>query len=224
MTNTSSICVAAAMTSILTVVGIGGCARQPPPAPPPPTQSVRAAGDPVVRVQTLGRMSDTFARTVNQLPGTDSREHRRLMANVFAQLEEILSNLQGPGAGAEFRQQLQIIHDAQEELTSGPEDLSPDPIIDTGLRAARDALASIARSPSYHQTDLTPLFDSLASKINDLDTVRGPLHQVATADAVEVMKQIVSKMSDTLSQQLAEQNAPTTSPATAPSSAETMEK
>ena len=199
-------------TTWLTVAALaclvgGGCAKQPPVPTSPVSHPLRTTPDPVVRVQTLSRLSDSLARTANQLPGTDARAHRRLMADIFAQLEEILPILQGPGGGAEFREQLQIIRDAQAELATGPLDLPPEPTIDTGLRAARDALSSIARQPYYSQADLTPLFDQLASRINELDTVRGPLHQVATAEAVDVLKQIISKMSDALGQTLAAQNA-----------------
>jgi len=224
MSNASLKWVAAMVVSI---VAAGGCAGQRPGTPPQPTPPPRVASDPVVRVQTLSRLADSFARISNELPGSDAREHRRLMAELFAQLEEILPILQGADGGAGFRQQIQIIRDAQAELASGPQDLSPDPTIDSGLRAARDALASIAQSAYYNQADLMPLFDNLSSKINELDTVRGPLHQIATADAVEVMKQIISKMSDALSHQLAEQNATTTAtpPApTAPSATEATEK
>jgi len=158
-------------------------------------------------VQTLGRLADTLARTSNQLPGQDSADHRRLMAYVFGQLEEILPNLAGPNPGGEFREQLQIIRDSQGELATGPQDLSPEPTIDTGLRAARDALAATAQAGFYSRADLTPLFDQLGAKINNLDTVRGPLHQLVAGEAVGLISQIISKMADVIGQRLAVQNA-----------------
>lgn len=192
----------------LAALTVGGCVKthpnipDKPPAPNPPP---RVAADPGVRVQTLAQLSDAYARLSNQLPGATERDHRRLMGQAFAQIEQILSILEGPNPGAEFRQHLQIISDAQAELSSGPEDLSPEPMINTGLRAASDALIRIRQTSYYDQADLTPLFDRLAEKVNELDTVRGPLHQVVAAEAVSLTSQIVSKMADVMGQRLAQQ-------------------
>jgi hypothetical protein len=174
-------------------------------------------------VQTLSRLADTYGRTSNELPGDNPAEHRRIMAEIFAQLQEILPILEGPNPGAEFRQQLQVVRDAQAELASGPQDLSPEPMIDTGLRAGRDALSSIAQASYYDQTSLTPLFGKFSEKINELDTVRGPLHQVVTGEAVALSSQIVSSMADTLSRRLADQT-PTSAPTTAPAATEASGK
>jgi hypothetical protein len=202
----------------LAIWSAAGCVKTqstiaPPPAQPNPAP--RVAADASVRVQTLGRLADNYAQTSNQLPGNSSAQHRQLMSSVFAQLAEILPILQGPNPGAEFRQQLQIVRDAQAELSTGPTDLSAEPTIDTGLRAARDALAGIAQTGFYDQANLTPVFARLATKINDLDTVRGPLHQLVAGEAVGLTSQIISAMADTLTHRLAEQS-PTTEPTTAP--------
>jgi len=159
----------------------------------------------------------TYARLSNQLPGPNTAAHRKLMAEAFARLQEILPMLEGPTPGAEFRQQMQVISDAQAELATGPAELSPEPTIDTGLRAARDVLSSITHAAYYERAELTPLFGQLAVKINELDTVRGPLHQVYVGDAVGITSQIITKMADVLGQRLAEQNGssqPTTRPTT----------
>jgi hypothetical protein len=214
------------LTAVLAGVGVG-CAPKtqatiapPPPRPNPPPQ---VATDPAARVQTLDRLADQYARTSNDLPGDNAGEHRKLMSQVFSQLEEILPILEGPNPGAEFRQQLQVVRDAQAELATGPQDLSPEPTIDTGLRAARDVLSSTAQSGFYDQSNLTPLFDQLTAKINQLDTVRGPLHQVVAGEAVGLSSQIITKMADTMTHRLAQQEGqppanPATEPATAPSS------
>ena len=199
----------AAIVLLAAMAGVG-CVKErstlpPPPAAPNPPP--RVAADPVVRVQTLGRLTDQYARTAHQLPGDSPQQHRKLMAEAFAQIEQILPILQGPNPGAEFRQQLQTVSDAQGELATGPQELSPEPTIDTALRATRDALSLIAHGGYYDRADLTPLFDRLNTNINHLDTVRGALHQLEAGEAVEVTSQIVSKMSDALSQRLAELNA-----------------
>ena len=215
----------AALLALATLIGAGCVKTQttiapPPPQPNPPPQ---VAADPTVRVQTLGRLADNYARTSNELPGYGPAEHRKLMASIFSQLSEILPILQGPNPGAEFRQQLQIVRDAQAELSTGPSDLSPEPTIDTGLRAGRDALAGIGQTGFYDQSKLTPLFASLATKVNNLDTVRGPLHQVVAGEVVSLTNQIINAMADTLTQRIADQS-PTTEPATAPAPTEAAGK
>ena len=189
---------------------LAGCVKEQTTLPPPrvaPNPPPKVAVDPSARVQTLARLADRFAATSNQLPGSDMAQHRQLMANALAQLEEILPILRGPNPGAEFSQQLQVIRDAQAELATGPQDLSPEPTIDSALRATRDALASLAQDGYYDQASLTPIFDRLSARMNDLDTVRGPLHQVEAGEAVGMISQIISKMADVMGQRTAEQNA-----------------
>jgi hypothetical protein len=198
---------------------VGGCAKTvtaPPPAPPPqPASTQQTAIDPLARVQTVLRLADTLARTSNALPGENVTEHRKLMAQIFAQLAELLPILEGPSPGAEFRQQLQIIRDAQGELATGPQNLIVDPIIDIGLRASRDALTGITQHGFYDQAKLAPVFERLAAKTNELDTVGGPLHQIVSAECVSLIGQIVSGMSDTFTTHVADSSpAP---PASAPS-------
>ena len=212
-------CLLSSVFVALALLSPSGCAKQHPTLPPPPAAQPnpppRMAADVGTRVQTLDRLADSFARLSNQLPGGSVDEHRALMSQVFAQLQEILPMLDGPSPGAEFRQQMQVISDAQAELATGPKDLSPEPTIDTGLRAARDVLANIAHSAFYESGDLTPRFDQLSAKLNELDTVRGPLHQVEVGEAVATISQIITKMSHILGQRLSEQN-PATQNAPAP--------
>ena len=192
------------------VLLVGGCVKNratmqpPPPAPNPPP---RVATDPAVRVQTLAQFADAYARQSNKLPGSSERDHRRLVAEALGQLEQILSILEGPNPGAVFREQLQVISNAQTELSTGPEDIASGPPIDSALRAAEDALTGIRQTSYYDQSDLTPLFERLSQKLNELDTVRGPLHQVVTAEAVSLTSQIISKMADVMGQRLAQQSA-----------------
>jgi hypothetical protein len=198
-------------SSVFCLVSLAGCAKQHPTLPPPsaaqPNPPPRVASDVATRVQTLDRLADSFARLSNQLPGGSVDEHRALMSQAFGQLEEILPMLDGPAPGAEFRQQMQVISDAQAELTTGPKDLSPEPTIDTGLRAARDVLANISHTSFYEQGNLRSQFDQLSAKLNELDTVRGPLHQVEVGEAVTTMSQIITKMTHIVGQRLSEQNA-----------------
>ena len=125
--------------------------------------------------------------------------------------------LEGPNPNAEFRQQMDVIGDAHSQLATGPASLSPEPTIDTGLRAMREVLTSIAHIDFYDSPDLTARLDQLTAKINDLDTASGPLHQVQVAEAVSNSAQIITTLSQALDQRLASQDS-TTAPASRPSS------
>src|SRR6478672_4095366 len=121
---------ASAIILIVALSCLGGCVKQkttlnPPPTPPNPQPKM--ASDMNVRIQTLERLSDNYARLSKQLPGPNPSTHRKLMAEVFAKLEELLPMLEGPNPGAEFRQQMEIIGDAHAQLASGAMDLSPEP-------------------------------------------------------------------------------------------------
>ena len=203
------------------IVG-SGCVKHATTMPLPPVVQQnpppKVVSDATLRIRTLARLSDIYTRLCNQLPGRTVGEHRQLMAEAFAQLNEILPLLQGPTADAEFRQQMRIVADARAQLATGSPDLSPEPTIDTGLRGLRDLLREIARTAYYDRTELTPALDRISGKIEELDTVRGPLHQLVVGEAMSMSSQIIAKMSQTLSQRLAEQNAtqPATQSATRP--------
>ncbi|MDB5354566.1 MAG: hypothetical protein JWN24_1019 [Phycisphaerales bacterium] len=195
---------------------LAGCAKQAPtivPAPKPNPQP-QAASDIAVRVRDLGHEAESLANDSSQLPAQGD-EHRRVMARVFGDLSRVLPLLHGPQPDGVFKNRMVSIENSRALLGSGPQGLAIEPAIDTGLGAAQAALADIARTSYYEQADLGPLLDKLSAKINALDLVRGPLHQVDAASAVDLTSQIVSKMAAVLAERVSSQTAPSTAPATA---------
>ena len=182
----------------------------PPPNPPP-----KMASDVNVRVKTVTRLADSYTKLAGQLPGPNPAAHRKFMAQVFARLEELLPMLEGPSPDAEFRQQMEVIGDAQAQLASGASDLSAEPTIDAGLRALRDVLTSISHTDYYDRTELMPALGLLTTKVDSLDTARGPVHQVYVAEAVGTSGPIISAMARALGQRLSQQGS-TTAPASQP--------
>ncbi|MDB5332947.1 MAG: hypothetical protein JWP03_4098 [Phycisphaerales bacterium] len=197
---------------------LAGCAKQAPTivAPPPkPNPPPAATNDITVRVHELARAADALANDSRQLPGQGDT-HRKLMHDVFGDLSRVLPLLHGPQPDGVFKNRMVSIENSRALLGSGPPGMSVEPAIDTGLGAAQAALADIARTSYYEQADLGPLLDKLSAKINGLDLVRGPLHQVDVASAVDLTSQIVNKMTAVLTERVSEQSAPSTAPATAP--------
>ena len=212
--------------TVVTAVVSVGCAKKPPPVSSSHTNSDReqsASSEAAVRVQTLARLADQYARQARELPGGEY-DYRRLMSGVFARLSEILPVLYGPNRTRMFEQQLQIIQNSARELSGTSSALSPEPTVATGLRAAYDALAALARDSFNGQPDLAATLDKLQAKENELDEVHGPLSRITAAEAVDLSSEAITKMANLLGQRLAEQKGmPAEAPTSIPGATEPTE-
>ena len=192
-----------------------GCARKQETVMPAPEMSPQPpiADDVQQRVTDLSQAAVELRQAAYRLPGRGDEQHRQFMQQFLTNLSQILPILEGPNAGGAFRQQLRIVESARTQL-GGASSLSMEPTIDTGLRAAYNALHDIAGKLYFDQPELDELLANLGGRIDALDTTRGPFHQLAAADAAQSMSDVVSKMSEVLSERAA--NEPATQPQTAP--------
>ena len=190
--------------SVALVLATAGCPKQrgtmrrPPEINPPP----RVESSAEVRVDELGGLANQFAQTAERFPGRSADEHRQLAQQAFADLSQILPVLFGPSPSGVQRQQLRVVENARAQLSSNPRGLAPEPTIDTGLRAARDALAGMGRGGFYDHPDVAKTLDRLDATVADLDSARGPTHQQVVAETVELMSQAVSQMAKVLNERL----------------------
>jgi hypothetical protein len=189
--------------SVTFALAAAGCPKQrstlrPPPQlnPPPPVE--RSAE---VRVDELGERAQQLARTAERLPGRTADEHRALAAQAFADLSQLLPILFGPNVTGVQRQQLRVVENARSQL-SARSNLAPEPTIDTGLRAARDALSGLGRGGFYDHPDLARTLDRIDKTVSDLDATRGARHEVAVTDVVTLMSQAVNQMTEALNERL----------------------
>jgi hypothetical protein len=191
-----------------------GCAKKRStmgPAPdlnPEPKVEANAGA----RADELAERSRAFDETVQQLPGRTPEEHRRVMQQVFAELSQILPMLYGRNPSGVFRQQLRVVESSRRQLT-GPQGLAVEPTIDTGLRAARDAIAGLAGKSYFDQSKLGPTMDRLNRALDALDTNRGAMHQTAVAESVGMMSQAIRQLTDALNQRVDEGTASNAKPA-----------
>jgi len=204
---------AAAGLAALAVVG--GCAKRqstmgPAPEMNPPPKVQADAG---ARADQLRDRSRKFDETVQQLPGRTPEEHRRAMQQVFTELSQILPMLYGPNPSGVFRQQLRVVESARTQLATGPQGLAVEPTIDTGLRAARDALAGLSSKSYFDRAQVGKTIDRLNKALDALDTNRGAMHQTAVAESVGLMSQAIRQMSDALNQRLDDSAATDAKPA-----------
>ena len=189
--------------SIALTLAAAGCPKQrstmrrPPEINPPPPVERSAE----VRVDQLGDRARQFAQTAERLPGNTADEHRALAQQAFADLSQILPILFGPSPTGVQRQQLRVVESTRAQL-AGRSNLAPEPTIDTGLRAARDALAGLGRASYFDQPDLAKTLDRLDKSVNELDAARGSRHQLVVTDAVTLMSEAVNQMDRALNERL----------------------
>jgi hypothetical protein len=181
--------------------------RPPEINPPPPVESSAGA-----RIDELGNLARQFAQTAERLPGRNNQEHRAAAQQAFADLSQILPVLFGPNPTGVQRQQLRVVENARTQLASASASLAPEPTIDTGLRAARDALQGLSRNSYYDHPQLGQALDRLERTVSDLDASRGAGHQQVVAEAVDLMSIAVNLMSEALNQRL-QGEGPGTQPA-----------
>jgi hypothetical protein len=180
-----------------------GCAKRQstmgraPEVNPPPAVERSAE----VRSDELGELSRRFSETAQSVSGT-AQQHRRGMQQVFAELAKILPVLYGPNPRGTFRQQIRIVENARSQLASAPQSLAVEPTIDTALRSARDALASLASRTYFDQAQLGQSMDRLDASIAALDAARGASHQEVAAESVEAMARVIQQMSDAMTRRV----------------------
>ena len=188
------------------------------PMPPEPNPEPEVNKDAGVRNRDLGQKVAEFSSASREIPTNDEAGYRQAVGQVFADLSQILPLIQGPNAPGAFRQQMRILQSSRNQLAGGSADLSAEPTIDSGLRAAYRALTSIQQESFNERPEVAKTLESLSAKINELDTTKGPFHRGTVKEAVALIGQAVQSMSSTLDQRLHQQTpgAPTTTPSAEP--------
>jgi hypothetical protein len=184
---------------------------QPPPAEPNPQPEITA--DVRNRVAELVRWSDEYAAGALRLPGRNEQEDRQQVAGQFELLSQILPALNGPEMTGDFRQALRIVESTRAQLAGGSMELSAEPTIDTGLRAAQRALAIVARRQFSDQAEVGQALDAMGQRLQELDTTAGPLHRLVAGQAFRSSADAVGQMVNALDQRLNDKGGATAPPA-----------
>ena len=189
----------------------GGCAKTqttlepPPPAPKEETLPDAALASNVrERVKNLQVAVAEYAQGAQKLPGRNEAENRAQVAQQFTLLSQILASLAGNDVGSEFKQQLRIVENSRAVLSSGSAELATEPTIDTGLRAAHRALASINSHSFTDAPDIAKSLDLMKAKIDDLDSVRGAMHRLVAGQAFNASSEAIRQMSATIDSRINE--------------------
>ena len=155
------------------------------------------------RVGELQKASTDFSGVVRKLPGSNSTEDRVQSADAFDRATTALEILGGPDPGGAFRQNLRIIDTTRQRLRNTPVDATYDPTVDMGLRALDNALIDVAARLFPADAQIRKLLDATAMRVDDLDSVRGPLHTLAAAHVFAAASDVVDAMSQKLAGRVA---------------------
>ncbi len=189
--------------TVLLVIALAGCVRHQSapglqPDDPPALQPVCLSS----RITDLDHRLDALTILAKQLPGKNDREHRNLLVAVLTELTGTLPDLTTANPPAAFRQQLQILGDTRTQLQTGLAALAVEPTIDSGLRAAYNALRLLGQRDFNQQRGITLSLDRLAVTLDQLDATRGSRHRSVVTDAIWAMTTVMQHMADTLQQQI----------------------
>jgi len=187
--------------------------------PPPPDSNPNAPllDDARQRLQDLQARNAHYASNARNMPARDEQENRRLTAEQFALLAQMLPMLAGPDMTGHLQQQQRIVDSARNQLTASSLELAPEPTVSTGLRAAHRALSSLAQESFAQVPDLNTTLTNMSNSVNHLDQVTGPQHRLVAAQAFAQSAQAIQKMIDTMNQRLGNQiNRPAQTPTPPP--------
>jgi hypothetical protein len=173
--------------------------KAPPPEPNPEPQLATDAHE---RVKELGTRAEDYMKGAAMLPGRNAEEDRAKTTEQFTLLAQILPMINGPDMSGDFRQQLRIIDATRSQLSNGSQDLSIEPTVDTGLRAAHRALASINQRAFSANPEIAKSLDAMHAKVRELDGVSDAIHRLVAAQAFKSSAQAIGDMTKALTQRL----------------------
>jgi hypothetical protein len=210
MINTRAKLFLAALLSVCAVVTVTGCAAKKEttlkPPPPDANPEPQLATDIHERVKELTARAKEYSDGCNKLPGRNAQDDRAQTTQQFALLAQILPILNGPDMSGDFRQQLRIIESTRAQLASGTQDLSIEPTVDTGLRAAHRALAGInQRAFTADNPDIARSLDVMSAKVQELDGTADAIHRLIASQAFKNSAQTITQMSTALSGRLGQE-------------------
>jgi hypothetical protein len=172
------------------------------PPPPEPNPEPQLASDARERIKELVGRVEEYAGGAGKLPGRNEADDRAQVTQQFTLLAQILPILSGPDMTGDFRQQLRIVDSTRAQLTSGSADLSIEPTVDTGLRAAQQALVVLAQRSFSELPDVAKSLDTMRAKNEELDGVTGALHRLVASQSFQASAEAITQMSAALDQRL----------------------
>jgi hypothetical protein len=164
------------------------------------SQQAQTAGDATGRVREIISKVGALQQTTEQLPGSTEADYRSLMQASFGQLLQVFPLLEGEYQSGEFRQGMRILDSTRQQLASGSKDLAVEPTIGQGMRALVRLLVDVNNVVFNNDELLTRKLDELHQRVDELDSVHGPLNRVVSARAVRDATAVLQQMSTSLAE------------------------
>src|SRR5688572_3717304 len=195
----------------------GGCGNRNKPSLEPTVQSndgnaPRAEAEPGPRAREVRAELPAYQSAVAPLPMRNDEQNRKQIAQAFEAAGRLLSTLEGSQPTGAFRQQLRIIDTTRQRLASASQSLAIEPTINAGLRATYNALVGLRMNQFGNDADVADRIDTLRARIDDLDTVRGPMHRLVVAQAFRGAGDVVDAMAKSLETRAGNEQAPAQPP------------
>ena len=181
----------------LVMLGGSGCAKRDP-------TRTEAGGNADLQRTASERVSDTqrniraLNETVAKMPGSDGAEDRKLIARALGQTAAALSAIEGERPSGAFRQQLRIIESARGQLTRMSANVPSEPVTDSAIRAAYNALVSMRDGRFAGNAAVAKTVGDVGQQIQQLDSVRGPLHSLVVSQSFQSIASALDTMSGVL--------------------------
>ncbi len=173
-----------------------GCAKRNP--------TRTGAGNSDLQRTASERVSDTqrnikaLSQTVAKMPGGSEPDDRKLIAQALGQTGSALSAIEGERPNGAFRQQLRIIESARSQLQRMSGNVPSEPVTDSAIRAALNALMSLRDGRFAGNAQVAKSVSAVSQQIQQLDSVRGPLHSLVVAQAFNSIASALDSMSGVL--------------------------
>ena len=159
-------------------------------------------------------LHDTAAELHTQatmLIGSSEGQYRQSLGRSLDLIARAVTELD-PHPSPAQEQRIQIVQQAASRVSSGASPLEP--VINTSLRSAANALEAVVRNRFPEHGEFVTLSQRLGEDVDRLDGVHGGLHQLNTATAVGHASDLISQMVASLEPpQQPTTTAPTTNPA-----------
>jgi hypothetical protein len=208
-------CVRSALVVGTIAVGLtatSACApKKAQPTRTPISQSNAAPmTDQARRIAELTSRARALQQAADALPARNAADDARLTVEAFDRADAALEALAGAEQAGFFRQQLRVMKESRDQIQRSGADgrAAPEAVVDTALRAMRNAISSIQEQQFPANAEVADRLSQLRSHLQELDAVRGPLHRLVVAQAFESMAGAVQRMADVY-----EKRGSTTAPA-----------
>jgi hypothetical protein len=157
--------------------------------------------EPAARSRQLYEQLGALDAARREVPSSTA-DGRPQLAAALGELERVIATLAGPEPVGAIRQNLRIIETNRQRLGGGSSDLAAEPTINAAFRAAYRALDRIATEQYPTDGGVRQALDQFRGSVDELDTLRGPLHRRVATRALATAGAVAEQMAGVMEQRM----------------------